>query len=319
MNIIFFGTPEFASYSLEQIILSKHNVCAVVTVSDKPAGRGLKPQMSAVKKVALKHNIPLLQPDKLSDVVFIDELKKFNADIFVVVAFKKLPECVWTIPPKKTINLHASLLPQYRGAAPINWAIINGEKITGLTVFFIDNEIDNGKIISFVEVPIPPKCNAGKLHDVLMKKGAELLVESLDMIEKNDFELIDQSIFRIPSDELKRAPKITPEICELDFTKKVEELARWVYGLSPYPGAYIRLKHEEKNKTVKIKIIDVDIVDGKHESPNKTIITDNKTYWYISCDGGLLQIIECQVEGKKQMNVKEFLNGFRNLNEWIII
>lgn len=320
MKIIFMGTPEFASYSLEQILLSnRHCVLAVVTVPDKPAGRGLKPQMSAVKKVALQHNIPILQPEKLNDIAFINELKKYNADLFVVVAFKKLPEAVWNIPPKKTINLHASLLPQYRGAAPINWAIINGEKTTGATVFFIDNEIDCGKIVSFAEVPIPEKCTAGILHDILMQKGANLLVESLNMIEKDNFEMMDQSSFFIPNNELKKAPKITPDICELDWTKKVEELARWVYGLSPYPGAFLRLQHESRQETIKVKILNVDVIDGKHESPFKTIITDNKTYWYISSDGGLLQVLECQAEGKKIMNVKDFLNGFRNLNEWIIV
>lgn len=319
MNIVFMGTPEFAAYSLEQILQTRHTVKAVVTVPDKPAGRGLKPQMSAVKKLALQHQILCLQPEKLSDETFVNDLKTLNADLFLVVAFKKLPEVVWSLPPKKTINLHASLLPEYRGAAPINWAIINGEKITGVTVFFIDQAIDSGQIISFKEVPIPPKCNAGLLHDILMKEGAKLLVKAIDMIENNEVELIDQQSLVIDTEKLKKAPKITPEMCELDFSKKAEELIRWIYGLSPYPAAYIRLKNIKDQKVIKIKILDAEFIDGKHESPLKTIISDNKTYWYIVADGGLIQVLACQVEGKKAMNVNDFLNGFRNIQQWKIV
>ncbi|MCX7861988.1 MAG: methionyl-tRNA formyltransferase [Bacteroidales bacterium] len=319
MNIIFMGTPEFASYSLEQIIATNHHVKAVVTVPDKPAGRGLKPQMSEVKKVALHYNIPCLQPLKLTDQAFINELKSFHADLFVVVAFKKLPEAVWSIPPKKTINLHASLLPEYRGAAPINWVIINGETRTGVTVFFINNDIDTGQIISYKEINIPQKCHAGLLHDILMKEGAKLLIESIDKIEKNEITVIDQSSFIIDPAKLKTAPKITPSMCKLDWTKKAEDIIRWIYGLSPYPGAYIELQNENTNQKIKVKIIDAELIDGKHESPAKTIITDNKTYWYIAADGGLIQVEECQAEGKKVMKIKGFLNGFRNLQQWKII
>lgn len=319
MNIVFMGTPEFAAYSLERILQTHHTVKAVVTVPDKPAGRGLKPQMSAVKKLAIQHQIPCLQPEKLSDESFINDLKTLSADLYVVVAFKKLPQAVWSLPPKKTINLHASLLPEYRGAAPINWAIINGEKTTGVTVFFIDHDIDSGQIISFKEVSIPPRCNAGMLHDMLMKEGAQLLLETIDQIEKDEVELIDQQSLIIDPNKLKKAPKITPEICELDFTKKAEELIRWIYGLSPYPAAYIRLRNTLNQQVIKLKILDADLIDGKHESSVKTFITDNKTYWYIVADGGLIQVLTCQAEGKKVMNVNDFLNGFRNLKQWEIV
>ncbi len=319
MNIIFMGTPEFAAYSLKALLSSKHKILAVVTVPDKPAGRGLKLQMSAVKELALEHQLPVLQPTKLSEPDFIKQLSSYQAEVFVVIAFKKLPQQVWSIPPKGTINVHASLLPQYRGAAPINWAIINGEKQTGVTIFYINNEIDCGDIISFKEVPIPYLCTAGKLHDILMYEGADLLLQTLDDMEQGIVEPIRQQSFVIKPEELKPAPKITPEICELDWSKKANEIVQWIYGLSPYPAAFIRLKNKIDDKIIQIKILDAELIDGKHESPPKTIITDNKSYWYIAADGGLIQINECKPEGRKAMNVRDFLNGFRNLNDWEII
>jgi methionyl-tRNA formyltransferase len=319
MNIVFMGTPELAAYCLRQILKTNHKVMAVVTAPDKPAGRGLKLKMSEVKVEAIKNGIPILQPDNLDDASFIEELKKINADLFVVVAFRKLPHSVWSLPPKKTINLHASLLPQYRGAAPINWAIINGEKTTGVTVFFINDEIDTGNIIAFEEVGIPHKCTAGKLHDILKVKGAELLIHCLDLIEQNKVEVIEQSSFIIDKQLLKKAPKIYHNMCEIDWSKNAKQIAQFIYGLSPSPGAFMYMKNIKNGKIISVKILNVDVIDGMHSSPNKTIITDNKNYWYIAVDGGLLQVEECQVEGKKAMDVKSFLNGFRNLNEWVIL
>lgn len=313
------GTPQFAAYTLQALINSEHHVVAVVTVPDKPAGRGLKPKMSDVKELTLKHNIPILQPERLKDDLFITSLKAFNADIFVVVAFRMLPKVVWSIPPLGTINIHASLLPQYRGAAPINWAIINGETITGVTLFFIDEQIDCGKIIAFKEVKILPNYNAGILHDILMKEGAELLLKTLPDIEQHKVDCILQESLIIPHESLKAAPKINSDICRIKWHLKIEQIYNLIRGLSPYPAAFTTLVNKKTNKTLHFKILNAEIIDGKHDSPFGTIITDKKCYFYITADGGLLQINECQPEGKKRMNIKDFLNGFKGIDEWEVI
>ncbi len=312
------GTPAFAAYILKQLFNSSYKIEAVVTVPDKPAGRGLTLSPSAVKQTALELCIPILQPESLKDKNFIQQLSSYQADLFVVVAFRKLPAEVWQLPPRGTINIHASLLPNYRGAAPINWVLINGEKHTGVTLFFIDEHIDSGKIISFREVSIPPKCNAGMLHDMLMHVGASLLLETLPHIEQNDVEPIDQSSFIIPSEEIKTAPKITPALCKIDWTQKVEKISNLIFGLSPYPAAYTNLVHVTDHKTVQFKIFDVDLIDGKHETKPGTLITDKRNYLYIACDGGLIQVNECQFEGKKRMQIKDFLNGFKDIDQWIV-
>jgi methionyl-tRNA formyltransferase len=317
MKLIFMGTPQFAAYVLQQLIHSTHEIMAVVTVPDKPAGRGLKPKMSDVKRLALEHQIAVLQPSSLKDETFIQQLKSYQADLFMVVAFKKLPKEVWQIPPKGTVNIHASLLPQYRGAAPINWVLINGEKQTGVTIFYIDEQIDSGKIISFKEVEIPPKCNAAMLHDTLMHEGALLLLKTLPDIEKNNVELIDQTAFSIPAEKIMTAPKITPELCKIDWTQKVEKTAQLIRGLSPYPAAYTKLIHTLTQKTLQIKIFDVDVIEGRHEAKPGTLLSDQKTYLYFICDGGLIQVNECQPEGKKRMNIRDFLNGFKHIDEWM--
>ncbi|NSW44568.1 MAG: methionyl-tRNA formyltransferase [Bacteroidales bacterium] len=319
MKIVFMGTPQFAAYTLKELLKSQHQIVAVVTVPDKPAGRGLKLKQSEVKQIALEHQIPLLQPERLKDESFIASLKSYQADLFVVVAFRMLPKEVWSIPPKGTINIHASLLPQYRGAAPINWAIINGEKTTGVTLFFINEQIDCGKIINFKEVPILPHYNAGMLHDVLMQEGAQLLISTLPSIEFNEIEPIEQSSFIIQEQELKSAPKITPELCKINWSLKIEQIHNLIRGLSPYPAAFTTLINLKNNKTLHLKIFSSEIIDGKHESPCGTIITDKKNYLYITADGGILQINECQPEGKKRMTIKDFLNGFKDIEDWKII
>lgn len=310
------GTPQFAAYTLQELIKSPHEIVAVVTVPDKPAGRGLKPKMSEVKILALKHNIPILQPDKLKNEDFIKTLTNFNADLFVVVAFRKLPKEVWSLPKRGTINIHASLLPQYRGAAPINWAVINGETITGVTLFFIDEQIDCGKIIAFKEVAISPNDNAGIVHDNLMKAGATLLLETLPEIENNSYTCIDQPSLIVSEQELKSAPKISPETCRINWSDKIEKIHNLIRGLSPYPAAYTKLHHKESGKEIHFKIFSTEIIDGKHASSPGTILSDNKSYLYIIADGGLLQVNECQPEGKKRMNIKDFLNGFKGIEEW---
>jgi len=319
MRIVFMGTPQFAAHTLNELLKTQHHIVAVVTVPDKPAGRGLNLKQSEVKQVALEHKIPLLQPQRLKDESFIASLKSYQADLFIVVAFRMLPKEVWSIPPKGTINIHASLLPQYRGAAPINWAIINGEKTTGVTLFFINEQIDCGKIITFKEVQILPNYNAGILHDILMKEGAELLISTLPAIEADKIELIDQSAFAIPEQELKPAPKITPDTCRINWSLKIEQIHNLIRGLSPYPAAFTTFINQKTNKTLHFKIFSSEIIDGKHESPFGTIITDKKNYLYITADGGILQINECQPEGKKRMPIKDFLNGFKDIDDWKII
>lgn len=313
------GTPQFAAYTLNELIKSSHEIVAVVTAPDKPAGRGLKPKMSDVKELALKYNIPIFQPEQLKDELFITSLKAFDADIFVVVAFRMLPKEVWSIPPLGTINIHASLLPQYRGAAPINWAIINGESITGVTLFFVNEQIDCGKIIAFKEVPILPNYTAGILHDILMKEGAELLLKNLPNIEQHKIDCILQESLVISDNQLKTAPKISPKVCKIDWHLKVEKIYNLIRGLSPYPGAFTTLYNQKTTKVLNFKIFNSEIIDGRHNSPFGTIITDKKNYLYITADGGLLQINECQLEGKKRMNVKDFLNGFKGIDELKII
>lgn len=316
MKLIFMGTPQFAAYTLQALINNKYQVVAVVTVPDKPAGRGLKLKISDVKELALKYNIPILQPERLKDESFIASLKSFNADIFVVVAFRILPKEVWSIPPLGTINIHASLLPQYRGAAPINWAIINGETNTGVTLFFINEQIDCGEIIAYKEVQILSNYNAGMLHDILMKEGAELLINTLPDIEKHNVNCILQESFAIPNEQLKTAPKINSEVCKIKWNLKIEQIYNLIRGLSPYPAAYTTLVNKITSKTLYLKILNTEIIDGKHDSPWGTIITDKKNYLYITADGGLLQINECQLQGKRRMNVKDFLNGFKGIEEW---
>lgn len=240
MRIVFMGTPEFAVASLEKIAEAGHEIAAVVTAPDRPAGRGQKIQFSAVKEAAIKLHIPVLQPEKLKNEDFVSELKKLNAELFVVVAFRMLPEVVWNMPPKGTINLHGSLLPQYRGAAPINWAVINGEKETGVTTFFIRHEIDTGNILQHKKIEISESDNAGTIHDKLMITGAGLLVDTLDKLEKTTLTAEPQEKF-VGNQELKHAPKIFRETCHINWKKSTEEIYNLIRGLSPYPAAWTDL------------------------------------------------------------------------------
>lgn len=306
MRIVFMGTPDFAVASLEKIIDSGQNVVAVVTAPDRPAGRGQKLMPSAVKEAALKHNIPVLQPEKLKSEEFIAELKKINADLFVVVAFRMLPEIVWNMPPKGTINLHGSLLPQYRGAAPINWAVINGEKETGITTFFITHEIDTGNILEHRKISISEKDNAGIIHDKLMMVGAELLAETIGKIERNEIKAQPQENF-IGKQELKHAPKIFRETCKINWNDSTEKIYNLIRGLSPYPAAYSDLKEEGK-EIVSIKIFETEKENNKPNSPGH-IETDGKTYLRVFTNDGSLSILSLQYPGKKRLGIEEFLKG----------
>ena len=312
MRLVFMGTPEFAVASLNALIEAGNEVVAVVTSPDKPAGRGQKIQESAVKQYATRHGLSVLQPENLKDTAFLEHLYSFQAELFVVVAFRMLPEAVWTMPPMGTINLHASLLPQYRGAAPINWAIINGETISGTTVFFINREIDKGNIISYREEKISPDDNAGSLHDRLMYSGATHLVETVRSITMGDFKTIPQDM-TLPGQPLKNAPKIFKESSVIHWDNHLERVHNFVRGLSPYPAAWTTFV-TPKGDRLTLKIYETVMQpDSTLSVPAGTIDSDNKTYLRIAANGGWIEIRNLQLEGKKSMDVRDFLRGMQNI------
>jgi methionyl-tRNA formyltransferase len=304
LRIIFMGTPEFAVESLRQLIENNYDILAVVTVPDKPAGRGLKLKESAVKRFALKYDIPVLQPVNLKGPEFNSELRNFNANLFVIVAFRKLPDEVWMMPELGTFNLHASLLPQYRGAAPINHAVINGENTTGVTTFFLNSGIDKGKIIMNRPVSIGPDETAGELHDRLMSIGAMLVIDTVKAISEETCVTIDQPE---NTEGLKPAPRIFREHCRIDWTKTTREVHNLIRGLSPYPGAYSTLKTNKGGSEVKIirSIISQTI---SKETPGKALIS-NGSKLLVSCADGFVEITQLQPAGKKAMATSEFLKG----------
>ena len=308
-RIVFMGTPEFAIASLETLLINKFNVAGVVTAPDRQSGRGLKLQQSAVKKFAIRSSLPVLQPTNLKDREFINDLKKIKPDLLVVVAFRKLPDEVWKLPPLGTINLHASLLPQYRGAAPINWVLINGEKTTGVTTFFIDDKIDTGKIIYQDKVGITPEENAGTLHDKLMSKGAELVNKTVKSILEGVTPQTDQSTLTKTLTELKKAPKLRNENCEIPWNKSAVEVYNFIRGLSPYPGAWTRIKNL-KGKTSILKIFETEAILEKHENKQGTILSDNQSYLKVATNSGFVKLLSLQLPGKKQMEIIPFLRGF---------
>ena len=300
MNVIFMGTPEFAVASLDILVKNGVNVVAVITAPDKPQGRGQKILNSPVKACALQHNIPVLQPTNLKSPDFLSELKSCQADLQVVVAFRMLPEVVWSMPPLGTFNLHASLLPQYRGAAPINWAIINGEKETGVTTFFLRHDIDTGSIIFQEKEPIHDDDNAGTLYERLMQRGSHLVLKTVQAIKNGSYDATPQS----ESGELRHAPKLFKETCEINWQQSSESIRNFVRGLSPYPAAWTTLK----GKTFKIYKTSIPQHRESGENPGD-VFTDNKNYLYLKTRDGWLSIDELQPEGKKRMAVQEFLRG----------
>lgn len=295
------GTPDFAVASLDALVQANFDVVAVVTAPDKPAGRGQKINESAVKKYAVENNIPVLQPEKLKNPDFLNDLKAYQADLQVVVAFRMLPEVVWDMPPKGTINLHGSLLPQYRGAAPINHAIINGEKESGVTTFFLTHEIDTGDIILSDSTPIAPDETAGGLHDKLMVIGANLLVKTVTAIAKGDYTERPQP----QSDELKHAPKIFKEFCKVDWNNPSQQVYNLIRGLSPYPTAFTLLN----DKT--LKIFNAAIEDKEPGIAAGGFLTDGKTYLKFATKDGFIKLLDIQYEGKKRMLIEDFLRGMR--------
>lgn len=307
MKIIFMGTPDFAVATLQKLVENKFNVVAVITAPDKPTGRGQRMSESAVKKYAVSQNIPVLQPPRLKNKEFLQELASYNADLQIVVAFRMLPEVVWDMPPKGTINLHGSLLPQYRGAAPINWAIMNGEKTTGVTTFFIEKEIDTGKIIFTEEIAIGENDTAGDLHDKMMWIGADLVIKTVEAIQKGEYPAIPQDF----SHELKPAPKIFKETTEIDWEKSAEELHNFIRGLSPYPTAWTTLDEKQ------LKIFEVRPLKELSEEleelvkENLTLYTDHKSVLIIKTGQGYIDVLSLQIAGKRKMPTEEFLRGYR--------
>jgi methionyl-tRNA formyltransferase len=302
LKIVFMGTPEFAVTILDSILKSKHDVVGVVTVADKPAGRGQQLRESAVKIFAKNHQIPILQPEKLKDEQFLSNLEAFNADIFVVVAFRMLPEVVWSMPPKGTFNLHASLLPKYRGAAPINWAIINGETETGVTTFFINQIIDTGSILAQEKISISENMTAGELHDQLMNLGAKLTVETLDKIANNEIQATpqDEELAKI----LPHAPKIFKADCEIQWNQNAAIIHNKIRGLSPYPAAWCSLFKNGEKITFKLfsSKVTSEVADSKQIKKGLDGIL-------FPCNDFYISISELQPEGKRRMNFKEFLAG----------
>lgn len=312
-RIVFMGTPGFAVSSLHALVESGANIVAVVTAPDKPAGRGLSLKESEVKQYAVAKNIPVLQPEKLKDPLFIEELQRLQPHLAVVVAFRMLPEVIWSMPPKGTINLHASLLPQYRGAAPINWAVINGETVTGVTTFFIEKEIDTGKIIAKKEVEISPEDTAGTLHDKLAAEGAALLLDTVQSIQNNSCSPVPQHKFI--DQDLKAAPKIFRDDCLIRWDGPATAIYNFIRGLSPYPGAWTIVKTPEGEKT--LKIIDCKPVFTSKGKPGE--LWADKNALNIACGSGYITVNRLQLEGKKAMNTDEFLRGIRELNIFRII
>lgn len=311
-RIVFFGTPDFAVASLKALLESGYPVVAVVTAPDKPSGRGLKPGMSAVKKFALLNKLPLLQPVNLKHESFLAELEAFHPDLQIVIAFRMLPREVWSLPPLGTFNLHASLLPQYRGAAPIHHAIINGEQKTGVTTFFINEEIDAGKILAFRETTIGENETTGELHDRLMISGAELVIATTEMIDTGNFSPVSQANLLPAETEIKKAPKITRSDCIIDCSQPVRKIHDFIRGMSPYPGANIQFRGADGNH------YDVKILRTAKASPvfypvSGIITRKGNSDLFLRGNDGLLRVLELQLSGRKVMDFREFLRGYAHI------
>jgi methionyl-tRNA formyltransferase len=299
------GTPEFAVASLDILVQNNYEIVGVVTVPDKPAGRGQQLQQSAVKKYALEKGLHILQPEKLKDEAFINELKKLNADLQIVVAFRMLPEVVWNMAPLGTYNLHGSLLPKYRGAAPINWAVINGETESGVTSFKLKHEIDTGNMLFQAKAPISKTTTAGELHDTLMHVGADLILKTVKAIESGSYELK-------PQDDTQsiHAPKLFKETCKINWNNDAKKIYNLIRGLSPYPAAYTEFV-DKNNQTLGIKIFVSEMEEVNHSLNAGTVMSDGKTFLKVACANGYIYIKELQMAGKKRMLVEEFLRGFK--------
>jgi methionyl-tRNA formyltransferase len=305
LKIVFMGTPDFAVASLDALVKAGCNIVGVITAPDKPGGRGMQLQQSAVKKYAVENNLFVLQPEKLKNPEFLEELKSLHADVQIVVAFRMLPEVVWNMPPMGTVNVHGSLLPQYRGAAPINWAVINGEKETGVTTFKLQHQIDTGDILLQQSFAIGENETAGEVHDRMKEIGAQLLLNTIKNLADGTLAETPQSEISNPKSEIRHAPKIFTETCKINWNKSVEEVHNLIRGLSPFPGAFTTLN----GKMLKIynsqkEIVAPEINAGEYE-------TDGKTFLKFACGNGFIHIKELQLEGKKKIAVEDFLRGYR--------
>lgn len=301
LRIIFMGTPDFAVPTLQILVEHNYNVVAVVTAPDKPAGRGQKIQQSPVKEYAVSQNIPVLQPTNLKSDAFLEELRDYKADLQIIVAFRMLPEVVWNMPPLGSFNIHGSLLPQYRGAAPINWAIINGEKETGVTSFFLKHEIDTGDLLLQTRVPVLEEDDFGSMYEKLKYEGAKLALQTVQAIEQDNVQPMPQP----ETEELKHAPKIFKETCEINWNQPAEQVRNFVRGLSPYPTAWTRLG----DKTFKIFKVEV-LENAAYEGEPGTLITDNKTFIHVKTGDSAVAILDLQMEGKKRMPLQDLLRGY---------
>ena len=317
IRIAYFGTPEFAASQLEAILKAGYEVAVVVTMPDKPAGRGRKIQYSDVKKTALEYNLPLLQPEKLKDPLFLEQLASYQANLFIVVAFRMLPALVWQMPELGSFNLHASLLPQYRGAAPINFAIINGETETGLTTFFLNEEIDKGAVIMREKVAIRPDETAGELHDELMFLGNKVVVETIKKIETDNADALPQEVLS-ENQILKPAPKISKEFCNVDWNVDCKTVYNLIRGLSPYPAAHTTIQ-SDGGETIELKIFSSEIENCKHNLPVGSIVTDNKKILKIALEDGFIHLTQIQQAGKKPMSIDDFLRGTQLLGPWKVV
>lgn len=311
VRIVYMGTPDFAVEPLKALVEAGFNIVGVVTVPDKPAGRGQKIQSSAVKNYAFEKGLKIMQPEKLKNPEFFDELSSLKPDIAVVVAFRMLPESVWSIPKLGTFNLHASLLPQYRGAAPINWAIINGETTTGVTTFLIDHEIDTGKVIFREEIKVDENETAGELHDKLMAIGANLVLKTVNALAEKNTQPISQQNLIPGNNSIKPAPKIFRETCRIDWSKNLFEIHNLIRGLSPYPAAWTEMEFSDGN-TTQAKVLRTIKVKKDHQLQHGTIIIEGKNSMIVACSEEFISILEIQLAGKRPMKINEFLNGLRN-------
>ncbi len=315
LRIVFMGTPDFAVASLKALVDGGYNVVGVITAPDKPAGRGKRLNESAVKKYAVENGLNVLQPEKLKNPEFLNELKKLEADLQVVVAFRMLPEVVWNMPPLGTFNLHGSLLPQYRGAAPLNWAVINGEKKTGVTTFLLDHKIDTGKIIFKREIEIAENDTVGDIHDRLMEIGAKLVTETVDALATGNYEAVAQTDILAES-EIKHAPKIFKDDCKVNWANNVEPIRNLIRGLSPYPTAWTKLVRIDSEEEIQVKLFFAKKVDVAETAVPGTIKTDGKKVLNVACGNGWLQITDLQLAGKKRMKTEDFLRGFQQINNY---
>lgn len=314
LKIVYMGTPYFAVEALRQLVEGGYNVVGVITMPDKPAGRGHKIQFSPVKQYALEHHLPLLQPEKLKDEAFVQALREWKADLQIVVAFRMLPEVVWNMPRFGTFNLHASLLPQYRGAAPINWAVINGDTETGITTFFLKHEIDTGEVIQQVSVPIADTDNVEIVHDKLMLLGGKLVIETVDAILNGTVKAIPQEDMNV-AEELRPAPKIFKETCRINWDAPVKKVYDFIRGLSPHPAAWTELIAPSGESMV-VKVFESEKIVEAHQLEVGTLLTDGKKYIKVAVQDGFISILALQLPGKKRLKTDELLRGLKLTSDY---